>query len=127
MLIPSERLADALPQAIAAMSEPMVSHDCVAFWLLSEAVRRERKVVQSGQGADEVLGGYYWYPPLLDADGTRLDATPARSSTATTRACARCSPTRPTRTCHARSRARWFERAGRRDGRSTAHCASTPR
>jgi asparagine synthase (glutamine-hydrolysing) len=49
------------------MSEPMVSHDCVAFWLLSEAVRRERKVVQSGQGADEVLGGYDWYPPLLDA------------------------------------------------------------
>ena len=47
----------------------MVSHDCVAFWLLSEAVRRERKVVQSGQGADEVLGGYSWYPPLLDADG----------------------------------------------------------
>ena len=58
MLIPSDRLADALPEAIAAMSEPMVSHDCVAFWLLSEAVRRERKVVQSGQGADEVLGGY---------------------------------------------------------------------
>ncbi len=61
------RLVDALPQAIEAMSEPMVSHDCVAFWLLSEAVRRERKVVQSGQGADEVLGGYDWYPPLLEA------------------------------------------------------------
>ncbi len=74
MLIPTERLADALPQAIAAMSEPMVSHDCVAFWLLSEAVRRERKVVQSGQGADEVLGGYSWYPPLLEADGSGLDA-----------------------------------------------------
>ena len=24
------------------------------------------KVVQSGQGADEVLGGYDWYPPLAD-------------------------------------------------------------
>jgi asparagine synthase (glutamine-hydrolysing) len=74
MLIPTERLADALPEAIAAMSEPMVSHDCVAFWLLSEAVRRERKVVQSGQGADEVLGGYSWYQPLLDAGGSGLDA-----------------------------------------------------
>jgi len=51
-------LVEALPRAIAAMSEPMVSHDCVAFWLLSQAVARERKVVQSGQGADEVLGGY---------------------------------------------------------------------
>jgi asparagine synthase (glutamine-hydrolysing) len=62
-----ERIVDALPHAIEAMSEPMVSHDAVAFYLLSEAVARERKVVQSGQGADEVFGGYYWYPPLLDA------------------------------------------------------------
>src|SRR4029079_18231229 len=68
------RLVAPLPQAIAAMSEPMVSHDCVAFWLLSEAVRKERKVVQSGQGADEVLRGYDWSPPLLDAPGSGLDA-----------------------------------------------------
>jgi asparagine synthase (glutamine-hydrolysing) len=67
-------LVEALPRAIAAMSEPMVSHDCVAFWLLAQAVSRERKVVQSGQGADEVLGGYSWYPPLLDAPGSGLDA-----------------------------------------------------
>ena len=46
------------------MSEPMVSHDCVAFYLLSEEVSHSVKVVQSGQGADEVLGGYDWYPPL---------------------------------------------------------------
>jgi asparagine synthase (glutamine-hydrolysing) len=70
--VPPERLVDALPDAIAAMSEPMVSHDCVAFYLLSEAVRRERKVVQSGQGADEVLGGYSWYPPLAEAPGRGL-------------------------------------------------------
>ena len=66
------RIVEALPHAIAAMSEPMVSHDAVAFWLLSEAVARERKVVQSGQGADEVFGGYYWYPPLLEATGSGL-------------------------------------------------------
>ena len=63
----------ALPRAIAAMSEPMVSHDCVAFWMLAQAVSRERKVVQSGQGADEVLGGYSWYPPMLEAPGSGLD------------------------------------------------------
>jgi asparagine synthase (glutamine-hydrolysing) len=68
-----ERIVEALPAAIGAMSEPMVSHDAVAFWLLSEAVARERKVVQSGQGADEVFGGYYWYPPLLEASGDGLD------------------------------------------------------
>lgn len=68
-----QRLLPALPRTIAAMSEPMISHDAVAFFLLSEEVARHRKVVQSGQGADEVLGGYYWYPPLMDADGRGLD------------------------------------------------------
>jgi asparagine synthase (glutamine-hydrolysing) len=68
-----ERLVPALPRAIAAMSEPMVSHDAVAFFLLSEEVSRHRKVVQSGQGADEVFAGYYWYPPLLETSGDGLD------------------------------------------------------
>jgi asparagine synthase (glutamine-hydrolysing) len=62
--IDSSRLLPGIDAAIAAMSEPMVSHDCVAFYLLSEDVSHSVKVVQSGQGADEVLGGYDWYPPL---------------------------------------------------------------
>ena len=62
--IDSSRLLPAVPKTIAAMSEPMVSHDCVAFYLLSEEVSKSVKVVQSGQGADEILGGYDWYPPL---------------------------------------------------------------
>lgn len=64
--IPASELLDALPEAISAMSEPMVSHDSVAFYLLSKAVSRHSRVVQSGQGADEVFGGYHWYPPLMD-------------------------------------------------------------
>jgi asparagine synthase (glutamine-hydrolysing) len=67
--VATERMLPALDGAIAAMSEPMVSHDAVAFYLLSQEVSRSLKVVQSGQGADEVFGGYSWYPPLLHADG----------------------------------------------------------
>ncbi|GAA2731343.1 N-acetylglutaminylglutamine amidotransferase [Actinocorallia aurantiaca] len=62
--IGDDRLLPALHGAVGAMSEPMVSHDCVAFYLLSQEVSKHVKVVQSGQGADEVLGGYSWYPPL---------------------------------------------------------------
>src|SRR5439155_1388297 len=69
------RLVPAVGEAIAAMSEPMVSHDAVAFYLLAEEVSRHVKVVQSGQGADEVFGGYHWYPPLLECrNGDALDA-----------------------------------------------------
>jgi asparagine synthase (glutamine-hydrolysing) len=73
--IGSDRLLPAVDGAVAAMSEPMVSHDCVAFYLLSEEVAKSIKVVQSGQGADEVLGGYDWYPPLAAVD--RADAVGA--------------------------------------------------
>ncbi|WP_243831722.1 N-acetylglutaminylglutamine amidotransferase [Naumannella halotolerans] len=62
--IESSRLLPGIDAAVRAMSEPMVSHDCVAFHLLSQEVSKTIKVVQSGQGADEVLGGYSWYPPL---------------------------------------------------------------
>ncbi|MCV7317665.1 N-acetylglutaminylglutamine amidotransferase [Mycolicibacterium confluentis] len=64
--IDTTRMLPALDGAIGAMSEPMVSHDCVAFYLLSQEVSKHVKVVQSGQGADEVFAGYHWYPPMAE-------------------------------------------------------------
>lgn len=61
----AETVLTSMPDCIKAMSEPMVSHDCIGFYLLSEAVSKHVKVVQSGQGADEVFGGYHWYPPVV--------------------------------------------------------------
>jgi asparagine synthase (glutamine-hydrolysing) len=72
--VATDRMLPALDGAIAAMSEPMVSHDAVAFYLLSEEVSKSLKVVQSGQGADEVFAGYSWYQPLIDANGSGADA-----------------------------------------------------
>ena len=65
--IDTARMLPALGGAISSMSEPMVSHDAVAFYLLSQEVAKHVKVVQSGQGADEVFAGYHWYPPMAAA------------------------------------------------------------
>ncbi len=66
-LIPNSEVLARLPEAVALMTEPMMSHDVIAFYLLSERVSKEVKVVLAGQGADEVFGGYFWYP-LMDAE-----------------------------------------------------------
>lgn len=73
IFVPSERLIGALPRVFKAMSEPMVSYDNVGFFLLSEQVSQHVKVVQSGQGADEVFGGYHWYPPLQSSNNAAAD------------------------------------------------------
>lgn len=63
-------LLNHLRPCIEAMSEPMVSHDVIGFYLLAQAVSQHIKVVQSGQGADEVFAGYHWYPPMTEATGS---------------------------------------------------------
>ncbi|ART70962.1 asparagine synthase (glutamine-hydrolyzing) [Mycobacterium dioxanotrophicus] len=75
--IGTDRMLPALGDAIDAMSEPMVSHDCVAFYLLSQEVAKHVKVVQSGQGADEVFAGYHWYPPMAEPGAATLEGAVA--------------------------------------------------
>ncbi|ALG68482.1 N-acetylglutaminylglutamine amidotransferase [Beggiatoa leptomitoformis] len=71
--IPNSHVLQRLPEAIKNMAEPMVGQDAIAFYLLAEQVSQSVKVVQSGQGADEVFGGYFWYPLMNAAAGSDLD------------------------------------------------------
>jgi len=76
--IDTARMLPSLAGAVGAMSEPMMSHDCVAFYLLSQEVSKHVKVVQSGQGADEIFAGYHWYPPMAHAADGDVDDALAR-------------------------------------------------
>jgi asparagine synthase (glutamine-hydrolysing) len=72
--IPNAEVLPRLPEAVQFMAEPMVAQDAVAFYLLSQRVAQEVKVVQSGQGADEVFAGYFWYPRMVqDINGTEVE------------------------------------------------------
>jgi asparagine synthase (glutamine-hydrolysing) len=68
-----EEMLPNLPGCLAAMSEPMVSHDKIGFYLLSREVSKQVRVVQSGQGADEIFAGYHWYPPLMSSNKPEED------------------------------------------------------
>ena len=71
--VDKDQVLPSMPACVAAMSEPMVSHDCIGFYLLSQEVARHVKVVQSGQGADEIFAGYHWYPPMMDSRDAAAD------------------------------------------------------
>ncbi|MDO9052322.1 MAG: N-acetylglutaminylglutamine amidotransferase [Gallionella sp.] len=71
--LPNAEMLGHLPDVIAQMSEPMPSYDVAAFYLLGEQVSHEMKVVLAGQGADEVFGGYFWYPRMAAENGTPVE------------------------------------------------------
>lgn len=53
--------ADALPRAVAAMEGPVPHLGCVMLMLLCETIAKTDKVVLTGEGADEMFGGYARY------------------------------------------------------------------
>lgn len=58
--------ADALPRAIASMEGPTPHFGCVALMLVCEQIKKTTKVVLTGEGADELFGGYTRYSRWRD-------------------------------------------------------------
>lgn len=63
LYIGPEEYADSLLRAIWHLDEPIAHHNSVQFYLLLKYAREEFgiKVMFSGEGADELFGGYDWY------------------------------------------------------------------
>ncbi len=72
--IDNRKVLERLPMAVEHMAEPMVGQDAIAFYLLAEQVSQHVSVVLSGQGADEVFGGYFWYPRMQAEESFSVDS-----------------------------------------------------
>jgi asparagine synthase (glutamine-hydrolysing) len=61
-----DRLVEIIPEIARQQDEPFGTASIVAQWLVFEAARKAQlKVMLDGQGADEVLGGYLAYLPMV--------------------------------------------------------------
>jgi asparagine synthase (glutamine-hydrolysing) len=61
LVVTEQRFVDALPQAVAALDDPVLDPALVPTFLVSRLARREVTVVLTGEGGDELFGGYRRY------------------------------------------------------------------
>lgn len=69
-------LAEMLERMAEVYDEPLGDSSNIPTYLIAQFARQHVKVVLSGDGGDELFGGYEWYRPLLDHD--RLPASASR-------------------------------------------------
>ena len=67
LLTPSD-FRDVLPQIVWHMDEPVADAPSIALFYLAKLAREKVKVVLSGEGSDEILGGYPTYNRMLALD-----------------------------------------------------------
>ena len=60
-------VGDVLERVVRAFDEPFGGSSSIPTFLVAEFARRHVKVVLSGDGGDELFGGYAWYRPLMTA------------------------------------------------------------
>ncbi len=64
-MITADECFDAFPAIQYHMDEPQANPSSVPLWFLSKLTRKYVTVVLSGEGADEIWGGYEWYDETL--------------------------------------------------------------
>jgi asparagine synthase (glutamine-hydrolysing) len=72
-VIRPDEFAAKLPQIVWHLDDPMGDAAAIALWFVAREARRQVKVVLSGEGADELFGGYgVYYQPGVVRAATRL-------------------------------------------------------
>ena len=80
--IGADRIGEVLDRVFVALDEPFADASAVPTFLVSEATRRKVTVVLTGDGADEVFGGYRRYWSELHAARWNRVPAPLRSAVA---------------------------------------------
>jgi asparagine synthase (glutamine-hydrolysing) len=76
---PLPNLADLLIEMQHVYDEPFADSSNIPTYLISKAAAKEVKVVLTGDGGDELLGGYSsWYRHLVNMEKTKLMSSPSR-------------------------------------------------
>ncbi|HAM69102.1 MAG TPA: asparagine synthase (glutamine-hydrolyzing) [Ruminococcus sp.] len=74
-IISQQEYWDAIPTVQYQMDEPLADPSCIALYFVCKLAAEQVKVVLSGEGADEIFGGYNVYS---EPDGTWYDRLPMR-------------------------------------------------
>ncbi len=60
-----------IPRLVWHLDEPLADPSCVPLYFIARRAREHITVVLSGEGADEILGGYAIYPKMLGLETLR--------------------------------------------------------
>jgi asparagine synthase (glutamine-hydrolysing) len=67
----ADNFRDFIPQLVWHLDEPLADPSCIPLYFISRLARQHITVVLSGEGADEVLGGYSIYSKMLALENLR--------------------------------------------------------
>lgn len=67
---------DFIPDMVWHLDEPLADPSCIPLFFISKLARKYITVVLSGEGADEILGGYSIYRKMLALDGIHRSLSP---------------------------------------------------
>ena len=127
-----DEMMDALPLIVWYLDDPVADPALVPLWFIAREARQHVKVVLSGEGADELFGGYTIYREPLSLAPFETGARERCAGCSATAVAPGCRTACEARTCCAAAPCRWSSATTAMRGSSAttswpACCAATTR